>query len=96
MPDKTTRSKYPEAPYEPIPKFGEDKLQAVHDLKSYGDTDEVVHRQLFEEGAIRIELTCPDGNGNKSHKVYYFIPEPEELKHELDLYVTLLASADTN
>lgn len=47
------------------------KLQAVHDLKNYGDTDEEIYRLLFKKGTYRLVLELPDIDGEVSQKVYY-------------------------
>lgn len=45
--------------------------QAVHDIKKYGDIDETIYRNLFNEGSIRIELKFQDINGKYGTKIYY-------------------------
>ena len=47
------------------------QLKAVHDLKGYGDTDELIYRDLFAKGSYRIEIGIPDQDGVVSKKVYY-------------------------
>lgn len=54
-----------------IPTYELDDLIAAHDLKEYGDTDEEVHRFLFENGCFRMELNLKDKTGKVSKKVYY-------------------------
>ena len=48
-----------------------EELIVAHDLKEYGDTDEEVHRFLFENGCFRMELNLKDKTGKVSKKVYY-------------------------
>lgn len=57
--------------------FGSDTLRSVHDMKDYGDTDELIYRDLFKCGAIRVELALPGKNGKLSKKIYYHIPKDE-------------------
>ncbi len=45
--------------------------QAPHDLKEYGDADELIYRKFFAEGYIRIELHLPDTNGVLGKKIFY-------------------------
>ncbi len=45
--------------------------QAPHDLKEYGDADELIYRKFFAEGYIRIELHLPDAEGVLGKKIFY-------------------------
>lgn len=54
-----------------MPEFELKDLHAVHDMKNYGDTDEEIYRDLFMEGACRLELKIPDQDGCVSKKIYY-------------------------
>lgn len=54
-----------------VPEFDLKDLVAVHDLKSYGDTDEEIYRSLFSAGACRVEIKIPDLDGCISKKIYY-------------------------
>lgn len=60
-----------------VPTFELESMMAVHDLKDYGDTDEMVYRDLFRRGAIRIEISVPDKDGCISKKIYYLEPEDD-------------------
>ena len=40
----------------PLPDMDFPLWKAIHDIKDYGDTDEMIYRELFSRGAIRIEL----------------------------------------
>ena len=54
-----------------MPEFELQNLMAVHDLKDYGDTDEMIYRDLFRRGTIRLEISIPDQDGCISKKIYY-------------------------
>ena len=54
---------------------------APHELKDYGDSDELIYRKFFREGYIRIELHVPDVNGEVGKKIFY-IPDNEYLPSE--------------
>lgn len=54
------------------------QLIAVHDIKDYGDSDEVIYRSLFRRGVIRIVLSIPNELGVVSEKIYY-IEDPESI-----------------
>ena len=72
---------------EPVPvdlkytDINSDCWYAVHDLKSYGDIDELIYRDLFTKGAIRIELHFPDKDGVIGKKIFY-TDDMEYLKGE--------------
>lgn len=74
LPSKYKRTKT-EAVVCEIPQYDLNDLIAAHDLKEYGDTDEEVHRSLFEEGCFRMELNLKDKTGKVSKKVYYLEPK---------------------
>lgn len=57
-----------------IPEFDLSELMAVHDLKGYGSTDELIYRDLFRRGCIRIVVKIPDSDGCMSEKIYYLNP----------------------
>lgn len=57
------------------------KMDAIHDLKDYGDADETIYRNLFKQGAIRIEMNFTDNDGVIGKKVYY-VPDPVPVKNE--------------
>ena len=44
---------------------------APHDLKEYGDADELIYRKFFKKGYIRIELHLPDAEGVLGKKIFY-------------------------
>lgn len=73
----TDRTKAP-AITVPLPEGYMTRWQAPHDLKDYGDADETIYRQLFRNGAIRIELSLKDEAGKKGTKIFY-VPDPEPL-----------------
>ena len=52
---------------------------APHDIKGYGDADETIYRNLFREGAVRVELQLPDENGVPGKKVFY-LPDPDPIE----------------
>lgn len=53
-------------------KFSDVKeWQAPHDLKGYGDADELIYRRFYKEGYIRAELLFADENGCIGRKIYY-------------------------
>lgn len=65
-----SRGKSPAVPV-PVPEFNLEHMMAVHDLKDYGDTDEMVYRDLFRKCTIRLEVSIPDQDGCISKKIYY-------------------------
>lgn len=73
--DPTKRTSCPHTAVPVKLAFGRDRLRAVHDIKDYGDTDELIYRDLFRSGAVRVELSLPDKNGKLSKKIYYHIPQ---------------------
>ncbi len=56
---------------------------SVADLKSYGDIDELIYRNLFIDGFIRLVLEIPDLNGVISQKIYYYEADVNEQTIEL-------------
>lgn len=60
-----------------VPSFELESMMAVHDLKNYGDTDEMIYRDLFRMGAIRIEISIPDKDGCISRKIFYLEPDDD-------------------
>lgn len=56
------------------------ELIAVHDIKDYGDSDEIIYRNLFNKGFIRIVLSIPNEIGVVSEKIYY-IEDPELINY---------------
>lgn len=67
------------------------QLIAVHDIKDYGDTDEMIYRALFSKGAIRIVLSIPDKLGILSEKIYY-IEDPSPLMSQGGLNILMKES----
>ena len=61
-------------------------LQAVHDLKEYGDTDESVYRNIFISGMYKIIVEIPDEKGNISKKIFYLPDEKnnQNLIHSIE------------
>lgn len=66
------RSAVPHVPVEDI-KIENVILEwvAPHELKDYGDTDELVYRHFFENGYIKIVLHIPDIDGVIGEKTFY-------------------------
>lgn len=79
---KRTQCEWIELPAEERPKDWDDMQtwKVVHDLMGYGDSAEMVHRQLFVQGAIRIQLAIEDLDGKKSEKVYYITPDDDYIQ----------------
>lgn len=86
------RGKSPAVPV-PMPAFGLEHMMAVHDLKDYGDTDEMIYRDLFRRGAIRLEISVPDKDGCISKKIYYLNPE-DGIKLDNTMEAVLIKYAD--
>lgn len=61
----------------PLPSFDLKDMMAVHDLKDYGETDEMIYRGLFRKGSIKLEVAIPDKNGCVSKKIYYLFPNDD-------------------
>lgn len=80
LPNAHHRSATPAAPAKVRP-FKLSELQAVHDRKDYGDTDESVYRELFLEGCYRLQLSIPDADGVAGEKIFYLSPEKDEAQH---------------
>lgn len=66
---------------------------APHELKDYGDSDELIYRKFFREGYIRIELHIPDVNGCVGKKIFY-IPDIECLPSEKNESSILVSQKD--
>ena len=73
LPDKYRRSECP-AVEVVIPDFSLDDLIAVHDILDYGDTSEMVYRELFSQGYCKLELELEGKSEKRSKKVYYLKP----------------------
>lgn len=73
-------------PYTNIPEMSE--WIAPHDIKDYGQTDELIYRNFCKNGYARIEL-CIETNGKIGQKIYY-VPDPNPIKfRNLDKYITI-------
>lgn len=46
-------------------------MMAVHDIKDYGDTDEMVYRDIFRAGHTKLTISIPCVDGSVSDKIYY-------------------------
>lgn len=79
----TERTKAPKVTIaiEELPQDFLHRMDAIHDLKDYGDADETIYRNLFKKGAIRIEMNFVDHDGVIGKKVYY-VSDPDPLKDE--------------
>lgn len=66
---------------EELPKDFLYRMDAIHDLKDYGDADEAIYRHLFKQGAIRIEMNFVDHDGVIGKKVYY-VSDPDPIQDE--------------
>jgi hypothetical protein len=78
--ERTKPSKMPIA-IEELPQDFLYRMDAIHDLKDYGDADETIYRNLFKQGEIRIEMNFADNDGQIGKKVYY-VPDPDPIKDE--------------
>ena len=74
----TDRSKAP-ATDVALPEGFLEKWFAIHDIKKYGDAEETIYRELFKDGAIRIELHVPDEEGIIGRKIFY-VDDPDPVK----------------
>ena len=89
----TARTKAP-AVEVPLPDRYTESWEAPHDLKDYGDADEVIYRNLFEEGRIRIELQMYSVDGKAGTKIFYTPdPEPLQVPHEFEGYILVKEEA---
>lgn len=55
----------------PLPETSISDWRALHDEKSYGDTDESVLRDFFQKGCIRVEVCIPDPKEIKEPAAIY-------------------------
>lgn len=63
----------------PLPRVPIEEWMAVHDLKDYGDTDEVIYRRLFSAATVRLRLEIPlKGTEEKSEKIFY-VEDPDPI-----------------
>ena len=64
----------------PLPRIPIESWMAVHDLKDYGDTDEMIYRGLFSDGTVRLRLEIPlKGTEEKSEKIFY-VADPDPIR----------------
>ena len=85
----TGRSKVKPIPVEYDVVSQLDRWIAPHDIKEYGDTDEIMFRTFFRDAYYRIELGFESKDGRQGRKVFYLFDE-EMPKHQyVDQYVTL-------
>lgn len=54
------------------------KFMAVHDLKGYGGIDELVYRDLFNSGAVKLVFNFVAPNGDIGEKVFYTYDENDK------------------
>lgn len=47
---------------------------SVHDMKTYGDNDEMIYRGLYKSGAIKIVVSVVGEDSCAGEKVYYYTP----------------------
>lgn len=84
LPSKYKRTNSPEVDYE-FDVLDIDEFVSVHDIKTYGDTDEDIYRNLFEVGYCKVVLRIADENGNYSEKKYYIKPQDTfDIKNSVD------------
>lgn len=75
--------------YDDIPEI--DTWIAPHDIKDYGETDELIYRNFCKNGYARIELNITT-NGKIGRKIYY-VQDPHPINHVyLDKYITVTLS----
>ena len=53
-------------------------FMAVHDLKGYGGIDEIIYRDLFDNGAIKLVFSFVAPNGDLGEKVFYTYDKNDE------------------
>lgn len=76
-PNRTRRTAIDAVPTE-LPKFRLEGMIAIHDIKEYGDTTEVIYRSLFDAGVYRLQLNLPNADGVLGERIYYLKPEKDE------------------
>lgn len=70
LPDKYNRGECP-AVETKLPDFNINDIISVSDIMEYGDTSEMVYRNLFVDGCYKLQLSLKDLNGTLSNKIYY-------------------------
>lgn len=58
-------------------------FMAVHDLKGYGGIDEIIYRELFNQGAVKLVFEFVAPNGDIGKKIYYVYDERDS-QYQLD------------
>lgn len=53
-------------------------FMAIHDLKGYGGIDELVYRDLFDNGAVKLVFNFVAPNGDIGEKVFYTYDENDK------------------
>lgn len=61
------------------PQYELKDLIAVHDVKDYGDSDELIYRDFFASGYYKLTLRVCDADGVPAEKIYYLAPPKDEL-----------------
>lgn len=64
-----------------IPAFELSDLVSVYDIMEYGDSSEMIYRQIFDLGYYKLILKIPDPYGVLSEKTYYL--DPQKLDSQL-------------
>lgn len=78
-----------------IMNFDVKKLIAPHDLMNYGDSSEMIYRNFFNQGLVRIVISIPDVNGEMSKKIYYYDTKNDiETRHTSPVAYVTIAYAD--
>lgn len=65
------------ADFDPCLAGGSKNFSTAAAMKTWGDTDELIYRALYDQGRIRMALRLPDADGCISEKVYYFLNPAE-------------------
>lgn len=53
-------------------------FMAIHDLKGYGGIDEIIYRDLFDNGAVKLVFNFVAPNGDIGEKVFYTYDEQDK------------------
>ena len=65
----------------PLPRVPIEEWMAVHDLKDYGDTDEVIYRRLFSAATVRLRLQIPlKGSTEEASEKIFYVDDPEPIR----------------
>lgn len=57
------------------------KLMAIHDLKGYAGVDEMIYRNLFNNGAVKLVFQFKDNKGNIGKKIFYYYDDDNDGKY---------------